>query len=140
MWPVRPNATNTTNPQSFNVYWDPSSTGTFTRLLGSVSNCTNLTPEAFGNRSYYQKIVLNVCPSQIAGWNNDIANYINMKAVIGGVEQAFESVVVVAPYTTNSLMRLHYPEIKVAAAVGWNDSEQRFIPVAVDTNGKVNTI
>jgi len=139
MWPVRPNASNLTTPESYNVYWDSSSSGGFSKLLGSVQNGPNIQPEAFGIRSYYKKVVLNVVPSLIPGWNNDITNYIKMKAVISGAEQAFEGPIVIAPYTANGLMRLQYPELRTTAVVGWNDAEKRFIPTAVDTSGKLVT-
>lgn len=135
MWPVRPNESTEQAPSSYNVYWDASSSGTFTNKLVSVSNASQT---AFGARSYHSKVVINLVPSQIPGWNNDITNYIRLKAVIGGVEQAFEDIVAIAPYSTNG-MRLRYPELQTSAIVGFNSSEQRFIPVSVDTNGKVIT-
>lgn len=136
MWPVRPNVSNNTNPSSYNLYWDATSGGGFTKLLGSVDNVSQQDP--FGNRSYKAKVVFNIALSQVAEWNNDITNYIKMKAVIGGVEQAFEPVVVVPPYTTNGMFRLIAPEVKKAAIVGWNDAEKRYIPVSVETNGHLS--
>jgi len=135
MWPVRPNESTEQAPSSYNVYWDASSAGTFTKKLVSVSNASQT---AFGARSYHSKVVVNLVPSQIPGWNNNVTNYVRLKAVVGGVEQAFEEIVAIAPYSTNG-MRLRYPELQTAAIVGFNSSEQRFIPVSVDTNGKVIT-
>ena len=135
MWPVRPNVSTEQQPSSYNLYWDASASGSFIKKLASVSNVSQ---DAFGLRSYHGKVVVNIIPSQIPGWNNDATNYIRLKAVVGGVEQSFESVVAIPPYTVNG-MRLRYPEISTTAIIGYNANEQRFIPVSVDSSGKVIT-
>jgi hypothetical protein len=135
MWPVRPNESIEQTPFSYNVYWDDLATGTFTKLLVNVSNSSQ---NAFNLRSYHNKVVIHLVPSQIAGWNNDKTNYVRLKAVVGGVEQNFEEIVAIPPYSTNG-MRLHYPELRPTAIIGFNSDEQRFIPVSVDTNGKIIT-
>lgn len=137
MWPVRPNESDATKPESYNVYWDVSSGGAFASLLGSVDNVSCAEP--FGNRSYKNKIVLTVITTQVPGWNDLVTNYVRLKAVIGGVEQAAEDIVTVPPYNTSG-MRLVYPELKTTAIVGFNKDENRFIPVSVDGNGKVETV
>jgi hypothetical protein len=121
----------------YNIYWDIASGGAFATLLATVSNGA-YSKDPLGYRSYAGKVVYNLVPSQIPGWNNDIANYVRLKAVISGVEQAAEPVVTIPPYSTNG-MRLHYPELKTTAIIGFNANENRFIPVSVDTNGKVIT-
>ena len=138
MWPVRPNVSNSTNPSSYNLYWDSSSGGGFAKLLGSVDNVSQQDP--FGNRSYKKKVVFNIALSQVPSWNNDITNYIKMKAVVGGVEQGFEAIVTIPPYTTNGMFRLVTPEVEKSAIVGWNDAEKRYIPVSVDTSGKLTVV
>lgn len=135
MWPVRPNESTVQAPSSYNVYWDTASGGTFVNLL---TNVTNAYQNNFGSRTYHNKVVVNLVPSQIPGWVNDATNYVRLKAIVGGVEQAFEGVIAIPPYTTNG-MRLQYPELRTAAIVGYNTGEQRFIPVSVDTTGKVIT-
>ncbi|MDO8640920.1 MAG: hypothetical protein Q7R33_05200 [Nitrosarchaeum sp.] len=137
MWPVRPNDGIAMNPESFNVYWDSNVAGLFATLLANVGNGSCEDHE--GNRSYHKKVVLNFVPSLVPGWDNNVSNYIKLKAVIGGVEQPFEDVVIIAPYTQNG-MRLRYPELRTTAIVGFNEAENRFIPVSVDTTGKVKVI
>ena len=136
MWPTRPNNSNATKPDSYNVYWDIDAGGAFSNLLGNAVN--SYTNNLNGNRSYLNKVVMNVIPSLILGWNNDITNYIRMSAVIGGVEQSAETVVTIAPYTTSG-MRLRYPELKTSAIIGYNSDQDQFIPVSVDTSGKIIT-
>jgi hypothetical protein len=138
MWPSRPIDSDSTQPQSFNVYWDVSSSGQFVNLLANVSNVSS-SRNSFGFRSYANKVVFNVIPTQIPGWNNDVTNYVCLAAVIGGTEQAPEAVINIEPYTSNGLMRLHYPELQARAIVGFNADEKRFIPVSVDSSGKVIT-
>lgn len=137
MWPVRPNESNDTRPTVYNVYWDASSSGAFTALLGSVDNISCAEP--FGNRSYKNKVVLTVITGQVPGWDDLVTNYVRLNAVIGGVEQAAEDVVAVPPYTTNG-MRLVYPDLRTSAIIGFNKDENRFIPVSVDIDGKVQTV
>jgi len=138
MWPVRPNESIAQQATAYNVYWDSVSGGTFAKLLATVSNGPKAS-SASGIRSYHNKVVVNVIPSQVPGWDNEITNYVRLKAVVLGVEQAFEDIVRIVPYTTNG-MRLHYPELKTNAIVGYNKDEERFIPVSVDTDGKVETV
>jgi len=133
MWPVRPNESTTQEASSYNVYWDSASGGLFSSLLASVSN------QGSSIRSYYKKVVVHIIPSQVPGWDNEVANYVKLKAVVLGIEQAFENVVTIVPYTNNG-MRLHYPELRTNAIIGYNKAEDRFIPVSVDTDGKVETI
>jgi len=137
MWPVRPNGSNATKPTSYNLYWDTSAGGLFTTLLASVENAS--CEDHGGIRSYHKKVVYNIVPSQVSGWDNDATNYVKMKPVILTVEQAFEDLIIIPPYTVNG-MRLHYPNLQPTAIVGYNDEENRFIPVSVDTDGKVETV
>jgi hypothetical protein len=137
MWPSRPNDSDSTQPQSFNVYWDASSSGAFTKLLANVANIS-YARDPFGVRSYANKVVLNVTPTQIPGWNNDVTNYIRLAAVIGGIEQTPEAIINIEPYTSNG-MRLHYPELQTRAIIGFNKDENRFIPVSVDVHGQIIT-
>lgn len=135
MWPVRPNDSNATSPESYNVYWDVASGGAFTTLLASVENGKS-SRDPFGVRSYANKVVVHITPSLVPNWNNDVTNYVKLKAVTGGIEGAFENVVPIIPYTTGN-MRLHYPELRTTAIVGYNAAEQRFLPVTVDSTGKL---
>jgi|GEM_PF-5485437 len=137
MWPVRPNEATDQKPTSYNVYWDSNSGGAFTNLLIKVPNGS--AKSVSGIRSYHGKVVVNIIPSQIVGWNNDVTNYVRLKAVVLGIEQAFEDIVSIVPYTTNG-MRLHYPNLQPTTIVGYNKDEKRFIPVSVDSDGKVETV
>lgn len=137
MWPVRPNDGTDNKPTSYNIYWDTAAGGTFATLLATVPNVSS--EDHNGIRSYHKKIVYNIIPNQVPGWDNTVSNYVRIKATIASVLQAFEEVVTVPPYSVNG-MRLHYPNIQPAAMVGYNDEESRFIPVSVDTDGKVETV
>jgi len=133
MWPVRPNDSTVQQPTSYHVYWDTSSAGPFTKLIADVPNASQ---DAFNIRSYHNKVVLNFYTNQVPGWDNTKSNYVLLKAVVGGAEQAAEAVVAILPYTTSG-MRLRYPEVRTTVIAGYNAAEERFIPVTVDTTGKL---
>lgn len=137
MWPKRPNAGNNTNPSKYNLYWDASAVGPFNKLLGSVENSASDDP--VGMRAYHDKVVFHFIPEKVPGWIDDQANYVRLRAVIGGAEQVPEEIVAIPSYTSNG-MRLRYPELRTTAIVGYDKESNQFIPVAVDLSGKVKTI
>jgi len=133
MWPVRPNESTTQQPTSYHVYWDTASGGGFAKMIADVPNASQ---DAFNIRSYHNKVVLHFYTSQIPGWDNTKSNYVLLKAVVGGAEQPAEAIVTILPYTTSG-MRLRYPEIRTTAIVGYNSTQERFIPITVDATGKL---
>jgi len=137
MWLKRPNVGNNTSPSKYNLYWDASAVGPFNALLGSVENSASDDP--VGMRAYHDKIVFHFAPQQVPGWIDDQANYVRLRAVIAGIEQAPEEIVAIPSYTSNG-MRLRYPELQTTAIVGYDKDTNQFIPVAVDLSGKVKTI
>lgn len=130
-WPIRPNDTNSTSPESYNLYWCSTIAGAYT-AIGSVEN------EGSSNRAYHNKVVFNVVPSQVGGWNNANTNWVKVAAVIGGVEQSAETPVAINPYAVDNML-LKYPFDRTVI-VGYNSDENRLIPVSVDQTGKVKTI
>jgi hypothetical protein len=132
-WPMRPNRLTDQSPSSYNVYWDSSLAGAFTTLLATLDNNSSGSSLLFNKR-----IKLNISPSLYSFWDNDKTNYVRLKAVVGGAEQSFEQITAIPPYTVDG-MRLHYPELRTTAIIGYNKDENRFIPVNVDANGKIIT-
>jgi len=130
-WPVRPNAGSSIDPESYNVYWCDTVGGTYVQF-DSVEN------RSHASRSFLNKVVLNVIPEKI-GWDNTAANFIRLRPVVGGVEQAFEDPVAIAPYSVGG-MRFNKTTVEKSIAVGYNEDEDRLVPMAVDNEGKLKTI
>lgn len=131
-WSVRPNVESDTAPESYNIYWSAASVGPFVKI-GSVDN------KQGESRSYHRKVVFALITKQIPGWVNAASNYIRLAPVVGGVEQAQEDITVVAPYSIHGL-RLTRQTTQPVIAVGFNEDENRFIPLSVDPDGKLKTI
>jgi len=130
-WPVRPNDSNNTSPESYNLYWSNSVSGTYS-LIGSVEN------RGSSNRAYHKKVVFNVIPSRVGGWDNSNTNWVKIAAVIGGVEQAAETPIAINPHSVDNML-LKYPFDRTVI-VGYNSDENKLVPVSVDQNGKVKTV
>jgi len=134
IWPVRPNISETMEPESYNVYWNTSETSPPAYILvDSVEN------KSHSSRSYLNKVVFNLIPSTIGDWNNSNVNWISLRPVVGGVEQAFEAAVPIHPYSING-MRISKVSTEKTVAVGYNSDNDQLIPVAVDEDGKLKTI
>lgn len=132
MWSRRPNQDSDTNPSHFNVYFSNLVAGPFVK----IAEVDNISPDA---PAYLGKVVYNLIPTSIPGWDNATTNYIRLAPVIGGVEQAQEDYIAIPPYSVNGL-RLTRETTAPMIAVGFNKDENRFIPLSVDKDGKLETI
>ena len=80
------------------------------------------------------RIMVEVIPQSVVGWDNNLTNYITLHEIIGGVEQAAEG-----PMVVPVIYQFNKGDVSIESVVinGFNSSEQKFVPIAVDTNGKV---
>lgn len=114
---------------SFNIYWCSTSGGAYT-LFANVPNVANKTNPAIRGKIYFE-----FAPSSIVGWNNAITNYIKIEPIIAGMPQPKEGPMIVQAKSTDTMSIDRSTVIK-----GYNTDEDRFIPVAVDVNGKVKVV
>jgi len=92
--------------------------------FATVQNLPSLNPPTKG------QVVFEFFPSGLS-WDNTIKHFLKMAPIIGGVEQAQEGPLVVP-------VRYEYAKNpKDMVMFGFNTTEQRFIPVAVDADGKL---
>lgn len=115
----------------FNFYWKNSATLPFVNLLGKVENVASLIPSSKG------KIVFEFAITDTlvtAGWDNNKTNYVSYTEVIGGVEGAQKGPIVIpVKYELHKISNY-------SVSLGFNTDEQKFIPIAVDPDGKVKTV
>ena len=111
-------------PDSFNLYWSATELGVYALFAGVINKPSNV-PSIRG------KILFEFNPSMIVGWSNLQDNFLKMKPVTGGIEGAFEGPMKVP--TREEML----PWAEKMISYGFNKDEQRFIPLAVDTTGKL---
>ena len=112
---------------SFNIYWSNASGGPYT-LFNNFENVP-IPQGSFKNRIPFE---FNVGPLGL-NWNNTITNYIKIAPVTGGVEGALEGPLIVPAKFEKS----KYAATKSSLVVGYYEAEERYVPVAVDSVGKV---
>ena len=112
-------------PDTFNFYWSSTSGGAYVQFATGVKNEPSKIP------SIKDKIVFEFNPSQISGWDNSQENYLKMTEVIGGAESAQEGPMDVP--TKNEMIQ--YADKMIA--FGFDKTTQKFIPLAVDSTGKL---
>lgn len=113
---------------SYKFYWSNTSTLYFTNVIGPVDNIASLNPPTKG------KVVFEFATETIVGWNNDETNYLSFTEIVGGVESVQKGPIVIpVRYELHKLSNY-------TVSLGFNADEQKFIPIAVDSNGKVKTI
>jgi hypothetical protein len=112
---------------SFNFYYSNVEVGPYSSL-GSVSNIASSVPSTKG------KIVFEFHTDGLVGWNDDTRNYIKLAPVVGGVEGIIEGPLMI-PTRTESIIPKEFSVI-----YGLNKDSQKFIPISVDSTGKVMTI
>jgi hypothetical protein len=113
---------------SFNFYFSSSSGGPFILSLGSIINKASNVPATRG------KVVFEFNTTNVIGWNDDIANYVVLMPVVGGVEGAPEGPMTI-PTRIETIMPKDY-----SVMYGFNKTLQKFIPVSVDSDGKMETV
>lgn len=111
---------------SFNFYWSATSGGVYA-LISNVSNTPSTEPAIRGKIRFEFNVGVNGL-----NWNNDSNNYIKLAPVTGGVEGALEGPNLITP-------RYDYTSREPSTMYGYNEVEDRFIPVAVDETGKLRT-
>jgi hypothetical protein len=112
---------------SFNFYYSNVEVGPYSSL-GSVSNIASLVPSTKG------KVVFEFHTDSLVGWNDDTRNYIKLASVVSGVEGVVEGPLMI-PTRTESIIPKEFSVI-----YGLNKDSQKFIPISVDSTGKVMTI
>lgn len=112
---------------SFNLYYSNTSVGPYT-LISSVENVASKVPATRG------KIVFEFHADLLATWNEDTENYLKLAPVVGGVEGALEG-----PLTIPTRLENIIPK-EFSVMFGLNKDSQKFIPISVDSSGKVMTI
>lgn len=115
-------------PDSFNFYWSSTEGGAYTSFATGIENIGSNVASVRG------KIVFDFIPSLIAGWDNNQANYIKMAPVTGGVEGAQEG-----PMQIPTVREMTGPADTVVV-YGFNKANQKYIPLAVDEDGKLITV
>ena len=110
---------------SFKLYWSAVEIGVYAEFA-DVSNVASRQPALRG------KVVFNFFPSDI-GMNNENRNYIKLAAIIGGVPGALEG-----PTVIFSRKEMKIP-VEMNLISGYNNDLNKYIPVAVDKDGKIIT-
>lgn len=114
-------------PDSFNLYWSSTSGGSYTLFAEGILNKPSNEPAIRG------KILVDVIPSTISGWDNNQTNYIKLAPVTGGSVGAQEG-----PMTIKTRKELIQPSDSTVV-YGFNKDEQKFIPLSVNTDGELIT-
>ena len=118
-------------PDTLNFYWSSTELGAYTLFASGIINEPSTTPSVRG------KIIFEFKPSTITNptnWDNLQTNYIKMSTVTSGVESALEGPMPIPTKDENI-----YPTEKVVA-FGFYEDDQKFIPLAVDDEGKLKTV
>jgi hypothetical protein len=113
---------------AFNFYWSATELGAYTLFAENLTNQASLVPPTKG------KVLFEFYPSLITlpvQWDNDQTNYIKIAEVIGGVVGAQEGPMAI-PTRTEMIGQKDQ-----MVAFGFNKDSQKFIPLAVDVDGKL---
>jgi hypothetical protein len=110
----------------FNLYYSNVEAGPYSSL-GSVKNVPSESPATRG------KIVFEFHTDSLVGWDDDSRNYIKLAPVVGGVESGLEGPLMI-PTRTENIVPKEY-----SVMYGLNKDSQKFIPISVDSSGKVIT-
>jgi hypothetical protein len=109
---------------SFNIYGATSSGGIYV-LLGNVNNTGSMDPQIRG------KTIFGFTPSAFS-WDNDTTNFVKVAPVIGIIEGVLEG-----PMTIPSVHDMILD--RSVNILGFNKDQDRYIDVAVDTDGQLIT-
>jgi len=112
---------------SFNMYYSNVEIGPYT-LIRSVANVASKVPSTRG------KIVFEFHADSLVGWNESTENYIKLAPVVGGFEGALEGPLAIPTRLENIIPK------EFSVMYGLNKDSQKFIPISVDSFGKVMTI
>jgi len=110
---------------SFKLYWSATEGGVYSEFA-DVLNGTNNNPALRGRISYM------FFPDD-EGMANDAKNYIKLAPVIGGVPGALEGPAVILTREQTK------KPVDIRAMAGYNSDQDKYIPIAVDEDGKIIT-
>ena len=114
-------------PDTFNFYWCSTSGGVYALFASGIIN------EPSNNPAIRGKISFDFAPSTIAGWDNFQTNYIKMSPVTGGVVGVQEGPMAIP--SREEMITFSDKQL----VFGYNRSSDKFLPIAVDPDGKVIT-
>lgn len=118
-----------TGVDSFNVYCAKVLVGPY-GLIANVADIASNVPAIRGKI----QLEFGTAPLETAGfWDNNVVNYIKLAPVVGGVEGALEG-----PLNVPTRVSTIIPK-EFAAMYGFDATNQKFIPVIVNAEGKLIT-
>jgi hypothetical protein len=115
------------NIDSFKFYYSSILGGPYT-FFKQIENVASKSPSTRG------KIYLEFNTTNLINWNNDTSNFIKMSTVFGGVEGLQEGPLEIITRVENIVPK----EFSVVYGLDYNS--QKFIPISVDSTGKVKTV
>jgi hypothetical protein len=116
-----------TNVDSFNLYYSNILIGPYT-FLKTISNIASKIPSTRG------KIVFEFDTLNLIGWNNDTLNYIKLTQIINGIEGNQEG-----PLEVPTRLEKIIPK-EFSVIYGLDYGSQKFVPISVDSSGKLITV
>jgi len=115
-----------TGIDSFNLYYSNTEGGVYS-LIGSVFNKQSDSPATRG------KVIFEFNTESLLSWDDNSRNYVKLAPVTMGIEGALEG-----PLTIPTRLETIFPK-EYSVMYGFNKDSQKFIPVSVDSDGKVVT-
>jgi len=112
---------------SFNLYYSDAGAGVYS-LLSSVENKPSKEPAT------KNKVVFEFYTENLANWDNNKDNYIKLAPVVNNVEGALEG-----PLVIPTRVETVAPK-EVAALYGLDKDARKFVPISVDSTGKIMTV
>jgi len=114
-------------PDTFNFYWSSTSGGAYVLFASNIKNEPSINPSIRG------KVAFDFSPSTIVGWDNFKTNYIKMAPVTGGIEGVLEGPSIIP--SREEMITFSDKQL----IFGYNRDFDKFIPLAVDPDGKLIT-
>lgn len=114
-------------PDTFNFYWSSTSGGVYVLFASGIKNEPSKNPAIRG------KISFDFLSSTIVGWDNFKTNYIKMTSVTVGVEGVLEGPMIIP--SREEMITFADKQL----IFGYNRDSDKFLPLAVDQDGKLIT-
>jgi hypothetical protein len=111
----------------FKLYYANLAIGPYV-LLKLIPNIASNNPSTRG------KIVFEFNTTSLVGWNDNTINYIKMSQIIGGIEGILEG-----PLEIPTRIEKILPK-EFSVIYGLDYDSQQFIPISVDSTGKLITV
>jgi len=112
---------------SFNLYYSDAGAGVYS-LLSSVENKPSKEPAT------KNKVVFEFYTENLANWDNNKDNYIKLAPVVNNVEGALEGPLVI-PTRVETVAPKEF-----SVMYGLDKDAQKFVPISVDSTGKIMTV